>query len=61
METFAIPSTNVAKEEEQKPLLQVEKCEEGCTSYLEDSNDHRGRKKRKYLILYIYRHPPSIV
>ena len=46
METFVSP--NAAKEEEQKPLLRVEKCEEGCASNQEGSNDYRGRKKRKY-------------
>ena len=46
METFVSP--NAAKEEEPKPLLQVEKYDEGCTSFQEDSNDYRGRKKRKY-------------
>ena len=43
METFVSP--NAAKEEERKPLLQVKKCEEGCASNQEGSNDHRGRKK----------------
>jgi len=43
MKTFVSP--NASKEEDQKPLLHVENCEEGCTSYLEDSNDHRGREK----------------
>ena len=28
-----------------KPLLQVARCEEGCASNQEGSNDHRGRKK----------------
>ena len=42
METFVSP--NAAKDEP-KPLLQVEKCEEGCTSFQEDSNNYRVRKK----------------
>ena len=46
IETFVSP--NAAKEEEQNPLLRVEKCEEGCASNQEGSNDYRGRKKRKY-------------
>ena len=46
METFVSP--NAAKEEEPKPLLQVEKYDEGCTSFQEDSNDYHGRKKGKY-------------
>ena len=45
METFVSP--NAAKEDEHKPLLQVEKYEEGCASNQEGSNDHRGRNTRK--------------
>ena len=48
METFVSPNAT-AKEDEPKPLLQVEKCEEGRTSNQEDSNDHHGRKRRKYV------------
>ena len=54
METFA--STNAAREEEQKPLLQVENCEEGCASYLEDSNDHGGRKKENISQDHVWYH-----
>ena len=41
-------SPNAAKEDELKPLLQVEKYDEGCTSFQENSNNYRGRKKGKY-------------
>ena len=48
METFVSPNAT-AKEDEPKPLLQVEKCEEGRTINQEDSNDHYGIKRRKYV------------
>ena len=43
METFISPIAG--KEDDQKPLLQVARCEEGCASNQEGSNDHCGRKK----------------
>ena len=48
METFVSPNAT-AKEDEPKPLLQVEKYDEGCASNQEDSKDHHGRKRRKYV------------
>ena len=48
METFVSPNAT-AKEDEPKPLLQVEKCEEGCASNQDGSNDHHGRKRGKYV------------